>query len=220
MPFGLIEDGGFWILGPIGRISATFIGLALMALIYHFTRMLIDFSRLRRQSERLGGILQTQFGAGKWNPTASSLSEVKDPYLLAMVETLRQELSGQGPLVVIASLSQLVNLLGGRFMRMVRRMQILGWSTCLVGWIGALSIMGYAFRGMALVGVAEGLDAFSGALVGAFELQISGLAVGLGCLAISSFSRNRLHVLVQNLSDWILAASQKKEGSGPSTNHL
>jgi hypothetical protein len=139
MQFGLIEDGG-WLHGPIDKTAALFIGLVLIALIYHFTRMLIDFSRLRRQSGRLGEILLTQFGDGKWNPTTLSLAEVKDPRLLAIVETLRQELSGQGPLAVIASLSQVMNLLGERFMRMVRRMQVLGWSTCLVGWIGALSL--------------------------------------------------------------------------------
>jgi len=209
MQFGLIEDGG-WGHGPVDKTAALFIGLVLMALIYHFIRMLIDFSRIRRQSERLGEILLTQFGAGKWNPTTSSLAEVKDPRLLAIVETLRQELSGQGPLAVIASLSQVMNLLGERFMRMVRRMQVLGWSTCLVGWIGALSLMRDAFRGMALVGSAKGLDIVSISFADAFQLQIYGLAVGLGCLAISSFSRNRLHVLLQNLSDRILAASQKK----------
>jgi hypothetical protein len=208
MHFGLIEDGGWH--GLIDRTVALFIGLVLIALIYHFTRMLIDFSRLRRQSGRLGEILLTQFGAGKWNPTTSSLAEVKDPRLLAIVETLRQELSGQGPLAVIASLSQVMNLLGGRFMRMVRRMQVLGWSTCLVGWIGALSLMHDAFRGMALFGSAKGLDIVSVSFADAFQLQIYGLAVGLGCLAISSFSRNRLHVLLQNLSDRILAGAQKK----------
>jgi hypothetical protein len=210
MQFGYIEDP-FWGYGPIARTAVLFIGLVLIALIYHFARMLIDFSRLRRQSERLGEILLTQFAAGKWNPTTSSWVEVKDPHLLAIVEALRQELSGQGPLAVIASLSQVMNLLGGRFMRMVRRMQVLGWSTCLAGWIGALDFMHDAFRGMTLVGSAKkGLDVASMIFAEAFKLQIYGLAVGLGCLAISSFSRNRLHVLLQNLSDRILAASQKK----------
>ena len=67
-----------------------------------------------------------------------------------------------------------------------------------------------AFRGLALVGSAKGLDIVSISIADAFQLLIYGLMVGLGCLAISSFSRNRLCVLLQNLSDRILAASRQK----------
>jgi hypothetical protein len=38
---------------------------------------------------------------------------------------------------------------------MVRRMQILGWSTCLACWIGALDFMRDAFRVMTLVDSAK-----------------------------------------------------------------
>jgi hypothetical protein len=209
MQFGFIEDGG-WGHGPIDKMAALFIGCVLIALIYHFISMLIDYSRLRRQGQQLGRILRTQFAAGKWDPTVSSWAEIKDPHLSAIAETLRQELSGQGPLAVIAALKQPLNLLSGRFMRMVRRMQALGWSTCLVGWIGASSLMHDGFRGLAIVGSAKGFDVASISFADAFRLQICGLVVGLACLAISSFGRNRLHVLLQDLSNRVLSASTKK----------
>lgn len=209
MEFGLVEmDGGPY--SWLGKLAIMFIISAFVALLYHAIWLQIRYRRLWRFSQLRGQPLLTQLETGKWEPAElSSWHEIKDPIFLTIVEALRRELPGRGPISVTAAINQGLDLLAASFMRFSYHMQVLGWSACLIGWLGALGEIGGYFRGLTY------MKDFDFRLLGqsvadCIPLQLYGLAVGIACLWVSSFAHSRLSFIHQDLSNRILAASIKK----------
>jgi hypothetical protein len=210
MQFGLIEMDGTPYTSA-GKLTHVFIFCALIALFYFAITLLIRYRRLRRFSQLLGQPLLTMLESGKWEPAElSSWREVRDVNFLAIIEALRRELAGQGPISVSSAIIKGFNLLAGPFMRKAYHLQVLGWSTCLVGWFGFLGEIKYGFRGMAFLEGAPGLGPFATIFEYAIGLQLVGLLVGIACLWVSSFARSRLGFIQQDHSTRILAASIKR----------
>lgn len=209
MQFKLIEMGGGWPYGALAKLAMLFIWSALIVLIYHIVSMLIRYSRLWRWTQLLAEPLLTQLIAGKWEPDRLSWPAIKNPQFFTITDALRQELSSQGSIAVVESLKKALELLAGPFNRMIYHMHVLGWSACLMGYLGAMGDARNAFRGMALMN-GTSLGPLPSALADAVLIQIYGLLVGLACLAVSSFSRSRLSHLYLDISKRILAASTRK----------
>ena len=209
MQFRLIEMDG-WPYTSLGKLVQMFIFIVLVAFIYHAIKLLIRYRRLWWFSQLLGQPLLTQLETGKWEPAGlSSWREIKDPKFMTMVEVLRQEIRGQGPISMSSAISQGLDLLAGPFKRMFYHLQVLGWSACLIGGLGALSETRYGFRGLAYLNNSA-IGATAKLIEGAILLQLYGLVVGITCLWISSFARSRWSFIHQDLSNRILTASIKK----------
>jgi len=209
MQFGLIEMNG-WPYTALGKTANIFIWVVLVVLIHHAITLLIRYRRLWRFSQLLGQPLLTHIETGDWEPVElSSWREIKDPKFMMVVEALRQELLSRGPISVTFAISQGLDLLTGPFKRMTNRMQILGWSACLIGLLGTLSEIRYGFRGLAYLNTSA-IGATAAVIEGAILLQLYGLAIGISCLWISSLARSRVNLMHQDLSNRILTASAKK----------
>jgi biopolymer transport protein ExbB/TolQ len=208
MRFALIEvDFDF---GPLGKIAMVLILCALITLIYYLVAILVRHSRLRRRAQLLCLPLLTQLETGKWEPAVMSWPDIKAPQFSEIVEALRQELSSRKPLAVIAALNQALDLLTGTLMRMIGRIKVLGWSTGIIGGVGAICTMNWTLRGIAFAGEPATPGPLLGGIYAAILIQICGFIVALACLAVSSVTQNRLHVLYQDLSNRILVAPTKK----------
>ena len=211
MQFGLNEMIGWWPITSLGQMAIMFIWVGLVVLIHHAITLLSRYRRLWRFSQLLGPPLLTHIETGKREPAElSSWREIKDLKFMTVVEALRQELPSRGPIFVTSAINQGLDLLTGPFKRMAYRMQILGWSACLVGMLGTLSEIRYGFRGLAYLNTSA-IGATAAVIEQALLLQLYGLAVGISCLWISSFARSRMSVIYQDLSNRILAALAKKE---------
>lgn len=199
MQFGLIMDGPHY--GPIAGIAALFIACALIILICLTVFTLIRYKGLCSGIQLLVKPILTQLKAGKLEPDTLSWSGITTPRFFAIAEALRQELSSQRPIAVIESLNKAFDLFAGPFRQMIYYMRVLGWGSCLVSCLGALSHAFGVFAGMAIVNAVENNIAFlapvASMIAEAIRLQIYGLFVCLACLAVSSFSRSRLTHLLQ-----------------------
>ena len=208
MQFRLIEMNGGPPYGLIGKLAQMFIFVVLVAFIYHAIKLLIRYRRLWRFSQLLGQPLLTQLETGKWEPAGlSSWREIKDPKFMTMVEALRQEIRGRGPMSVTAAINQGLDLLAGPFKRMTYHLQVLGWSACLIGWLGVLSEIRPGF--LSLIPDTK-FTVIAQFVAEVMPLQLYGLIVGVACLWVSSFARSRLSFIHQDLSNRILTASIKK----------
>ena len=211
MQFRLIEMDG-WPYTSLGKMAIMFIWVVLVVLIHHAITLLIRYRRLWRFSQLLGQPLLTQLETGKWEPAElSSWREIKDLKFMTMVEALRREFPGRGPMSVTAAINQGLDLLAGPFKRMTYHLQVLGWSTCLIGWLGVLSEIRPGFRAMAQIKNIEFAAAVAQWTGDAIPLHLYGLIVGIACLWVSSFARSRMSFIHQDLSNRILAAAAKKE---------
>jgi hypothetical protein len=210
MKFHMVEMGFDWPYSGVGKLALMFILSALIVFIYHVIALQIRYRRLWRFSRLLGQPLLTQLETGKWEPAElSSWREIKDPKFMTMVEALRREFPGRGPMSVTAAINQGLDLLAGPFKRMTYHLQVLGWSACLISWLGVLSEIRHVF--LSLIPDTK-FTVIAQFVADAIPLQLYGLAVGLGCLWVSSFARSRLMFLHQDLSNRILTASSKKAG--------
>jgi len=171
--------------------------------------MLARYVRLRRWAQLLGIQLIAQLQTGQWEPPKSSSLAAKNPKFKAISEALRLELPSRGTLAAISMLDQVLDLLAGPLIRMIHCLKALGWAACLTALLGALFHLGSSFRAMTQSG-SGGMSAVYSAYAEAIVLPIFGLAVGLACLILSSFSRIRLHSIHQGISDKILAEFSKK----------
>jgi len=205
MKFHMVEMGFDWPYSGVGKLALMFILSALIVFIYHVIALQIRYRRLWRFSRLLGQPLLTQLETGKWEPAElSSWREIKDPKFMTMVEALRREFPGRGPMSVTAAINQGLDLLAGPFKRMTYHLQVLGWSACLISWLGVLSEIRHVF--LSLIPDTK-FTVIAQFVADAIPLQLYGLAVGLGCLWVSSFARSRLMFLHQDLSNRILTAS-------------
>jgi len=210
MEFGLIEMDG-WPYTSLGKMAIMFISVVLVVLIHHAITLLIRYRRLWRFSQLLGQPLLTQLETGRWEPAElSSWREIKDLKFMTVVEALRQELPSRGPISMTSTISQGLDLLTGPFTRMACRIQVLGWSACLIGWVGVLSEIRPVFRAMAQIRDLKfaPVAQWTG---DAIPLHLYGLIVGIACLWVSSLARSRMSSIHQDLSNRILAAAAKKE---------
>jgi hypothetical protein len=126
---------------------------------------------------------------------------------MTMVEALRREFPGRGPMSVTAAINQGLDLLAGPFKRMTYHLQVLGWSACLIGWLGVLSEIRPGF--LSLIPDTK-FTVIAQFVAEVMPLQLYGLIVGVACLWVSSFARSRLSFIHQDLSNRILTASIKK----------
>ena len=210
MKFKIVEMDGGPPYGLIGKLALMFIFVVLVALIYHAVMLQIRYRRLWRFSQLLGQPVLTQIETGKWEPAElSSWREIKDPKFMTMVEALRQEIRGRGPMSVTAAINQGLDLLAGPFKRMTYHIQVLGWSACLIGWLGVVSEIRPGFRALAQIKDVK-FAPVAQLIADAIPLHLYGLIVGIACLWVSSFARSRLSFIHQDLSNRILAASVKR----------
>jgi biopolymer transport protein ExbB/TolQ len=208
MQFGLLEMDGP-IYGPIGLLAIWYIILGVLVMVYMFISMLKRYSHIRRWLRSLVEPILAQIRKGEWEPSALISPDTKDPQLSVCAAALRQELSGPGPIAIIEALNKTIDLLGQHLERMIYYSRLLGWSICLIGFIGALSHLLRALRAYAyLKGVP--LGALAAAASEAIWLFVFALFIGLGCLAGSYFSKSRLSSLNQEVSDRILKAAEER----------
>jgi len=208
MKFKIVEMDGGPPYGLIGKLALMFIFVVLVALIYHAIMLQIHYRRLWRFSQLLGRPVLTQIETGKWEPAElSSWREIKDAKFTTMVEALRPEFSGRGPMSVTTAINQGLDLLAGPFKRMTYHLKVLGWSTCLIGYLGLLSEIRHMF--LSLIPDTK-LTVIAQFVAQVMPLQLYGLAVGIACLLVSGIARSRLSFIHQDLSNRILAASIKK----------
>jgi biopolymer transport protein ExbB/TolQ len=209
MQFVLIEMDGLPYTS-LGKMAIMFILVVLVVLIHHAITLQIRYRRLWRFSQLLGQPLLTQLETGKWEPAElSSWREIKDLKFMTVVEALRQELPSRGPISMTSAISQGLDLLTGPFTRMANRIHVLGWSVCLIGWLGVLSEIRPGFR--ALAQIKDIKFAPVAQMIGdAIPLHLYGLIVGIACVWVSSFARSGMSFIHQDLSNRILAASAKK----------
>ena len=208
MKFHMVEMGFDWPYSGVGKLALMFILSALIVFIYHVIALQIRYRRLWRFSRLLGQPLLTQLETGKWEPAElSSWREIKDPKFMTMVEALRREFPGRGPMSVTAAINQGLDLLAGPFKRMTYHLQVLGWSACLISWLGVLSEIRHVF--LSLIPDTK-FTVIARFVAEVMPLQLYGLIVGVACLWVSSFARSRLSFIHQDLSNRILDASIKK----------
>ncbi len=205
MEFGLVEmDGGYSL---VGRMAIMFVYFVLIFLVYSAIMLFIHYRRLWRYAQLLGQPLLTYFKTGRWDPAElSAWRETKKPEFMIIVEALRKELHGRAPISICSAIKQALDLLAGPFKSMAYLLQVLGWSACLVIWLGALWQIHPGFRYMTY----EKDPVFAllaGAIAEVVLMLFVGMAVGLACLWVSSFARGRLSFIHRDLSNRILAAS-------------
>jgi len=150
----------------------------------------------------------TRIETGKWElAELSSGRENKEAEISTMIGALKREFSGHGPLSMVTAINQGIDLAAGPYKRMTYHLKVLGWSSCLVGCLGLLSEIRHVF--LALLPDTK-ITVVAQFVAGVMPLQLYGLAVGIACLWIASFSNSRLKYLYHNLSNRVLAASAKK----------
>lgn len=208
MEFGLIEMSGPT-YGPIGRLAICYMSLGVLVMVLMLISMLKRYSHIRRWLRSLVEPILAQIRKGEWEPSALISPDTKDPQLSVCAAALRQELSGQGLIAIIEALNKTIDLLGQHVERMVHYSRLLGWSICLIGFIGALSHLLGTLRAFAyLKGVP--LGALAAGASEAIRLFIFALIISLGCLAGSYFNQSRLLSLKLGVSDLILKAAEER----------
>jgi hypothetical protein len=189
-------------LGQVARSAIIIIFCVLIALIYHLLAMLIRFNRLHQQAFLLGQPLLMQIEAGKLESANLSWPDMERLKFSEIANVLKKELSSQKAFSKISVINQGLDLLAEPFNRMICRLNVLGWSACLIGYLGAVFEANRYFRFISLMTPPPPYLP----LAQIFAVQGFGLAVGITCLAVSSFARSRLKLLYRDLSNRILMA--------------
>ncbi|NTV80645.1 MAG: hypothetical protein HGA24_04390 [Candidatus Aminicenantes bacterium] len=210
MKFGLIEMDGGWPYTSVGKMAIMFVMIVLIFLIYSAIKLFILYRQLWRYSQLLGRPLLNYYELGKWNPEElSSWRETRHPKFILAIDALRKELLDRAPISACSTTNQALDLLAGPFMRLIHYLQVLGWSACLVIWIGGLGEIKQGFRALGYFKDPK-FAPFALLIEDTILMLIIGMAVGLACLWVSSFWQGRLNFIRQDLSNRILAASAKK----------
>lgn len=207
MQFGLMEGGPHY--GTIERWAVLYMTLGVLVMVYMFISMLSRHRHIRRWLRSLIDPILAQIRRGEWEPSALIFQDTKDPQLSVCAAALRQELSGQGLIAIIEALNKTIDLLGRRLEQLIYYSRLLGWSICLIGFIGALShllgnLRAYAYlKGFPLGALAAGASE-------AIRLLVFALFISLGCLAGSYFNQSRLFFLKLGVSDLLLKAAEER----------
>jgi len=210
MEFELIEMTPSPPYTQIGRTAGLFLFIAFIILIYFSIKLLIRYSRLWRYSQLLEQPLLTYFETGKWQGTyLASWRGIKRTEFLTIVEALRRGITGLSPIPMTSTINQALDHLAAPFIRMATHLKVVGWSACLLGFLGTIGEMRWTFRGVALTQT-KALYVLADGIEKDTHLVLYGLAIGLACLWGSSLARSRLSLLHQDLSNRLLAASVKK----------
>ena len=210
MQFGLIDiiySGPHF--GTIAHLAIWCMISAVLVMLIVFVRMLGEFSQIRRRLRSLIEPIVSQLNKDGLDPGLSTSPSAEDPLVSVYAMAMRQELSGQSPIAIIEALKKTIDLLGRRLERMIFYSRILGSSTFLVGFIGALVHTLQAFRAAQYI-----KDVPIGALAVTFSeaiiLFLIALFIGIICLAGSYWSRIRLSSLNMTVSDRILKAAEER----------
>jgi hypothetical protein len=207
MEFGLIEAGPDFVL--IAKIAVLFLGLSIFIMIYLVIIMPSRYLRIRRQILSLIEPILAQIKKGCWEPGDLTFPEAKDRERAAYAEALRADLAVRGPISIIESLNKTIDLVGLRFKRTLHYSRLMGWSVCLVGFVGALGQTKRTLRAAVLMKDLP-LGVFAYDLYWSSRLLEVALIIGLIFLAISYLGQSRLSSLYIEVSDRILKAVEEK----------
>jgi hypothetical protein len=190
--YGLYEVNGEWLYTTLGKMSTLFIIFASVALFLLFFNLFAKYRRLRRYSQLFSKLIQESFEVGcreedLFAPERGNI----DKEFMIVAGALQRGLLNKTVMAKYNEVEQAVELLARPFKRKVNCVRILGWSTCLVGWIGGLSEIRLGFRTM---GSLRNVDfaPISLLIEDGILLASIGMAAGLACVWISSFWQNRL----------------------------
>jgi len=206
MQFGLLTEVEIP-YGAVGRCASLFIFMILIILFHHSLVLWAEYRQLRRFARSLEKLLKSGLETGNWDLPPSSKTDIKGIRFSATLDALTRELPGKGPFAVAGILSQEWDLLTGPLKMKTHRLLVLGLGACLLGLIGALSEFCRIFRFMGRPDSPDFNWHILGGPIALFILLfLYGLAVGLACLVISGFYRDRLRSLIISASKPISGA--------------
>ncbi|GEM_PF-5878452 len=183
--------------GQIATMAIYLEWLALVALIVFTVALDFCFRRLRRASRYM-----MQFCVGYQGSDANSRPnrppERMDPQCTAILEALFQERSQLGPFSRLVNMTQAIDILAARLLRISRTMRLLGWTTLLISFVGTQTDIWKAFRGLSALG-SNGYQAWASAIADAIPVQLYGAILCLLYFSISEIYGLRLNALRQSV---------------------
>lgn len=183
--------------GQIATMAIYLEWLALVALIVFTLALDFCFRRLRRASRYM-----IQFCAGHQGSDTNLLpnrpAERMDPQSTAILEALFQERSQLGPFSKLVNMTQAIDILAARLLRISRTMRLLGWTTLLISFVGTQTDIWKAFRGLSALG-SNGYQAWASTIADAIPVQLYGAILCLLYLFISEIYELRINALRQSV---------------------